>query len=186
MASNQKTNRLVQQTGDQTLIDGLKKHQSSLSSLLIAGTSFNTADLISTLQARIDARNATVKSRAAWQTDVKADRDERAKTKALISGLQQSLHVMFAGSIDTLADFGLKPRKVRVLTPEEKAMATAKAKATRSARHTMGSKQKAKIKGTAPQAAPATPPSPAAAPLAPKQVDTVATGPTPAGTPRQS
>jgi hypothetical protein len=178
--------RIDQQAGDQALIDGLKKHQSTLSSLLIAGTSLKTADLIGTLQARIDARNATVKSRAAWQTDVKAVRDERAKTKALVSGLRQALHVMFAGSIDTLADFGLTPRKVSVLTPEEKALATAKAKATRSARHTMGSKQKAKIKGTAPQAAPAIPPSPAAAPSAPKPVETTAPGPTPGAAPRQS
>jgi hypothetical protein len=50
--------------------------------------------------------------------------------------------VALAGSIDGLADFGLTPRKVRVLTPEKKAIAAAKAKATRAARGTKGSVQK--------------------------------------------
>jgi hypothetical protein len=43
----------------------------------------------------------------------------------------------------------MKPRKAPAArTPEEKIAAAAKAKATRAARHTMGSKQKAKVKGT--------------------------------------
>jgi hypothetical protein len=43
----------------------------------------------------------------------------------------------------SLADFGLNPKKARTpLTIEEKAAAAAKRKATRAARHTMGSKQK--------------------------------------------
>ena len=54
----------------------------------------------------------------------------------------------FAGQVDTLADFGLTARAKHVATPEEKLASTDKAKATRAARHTMGSKQKAAIKGT--------------------------------------
>jgi hypothetical protein len=75
------------------------------------------------------------------------------------------LKVMFAGSIDTLADFGLKAPKVRVpLTPDEKAAAVAKGKATRAARHTMGAKQKKKVSGTVTTivAAPSSAASPAA------------------------
>src|SRR5258708_40314719 len=132
-------NRTQQQTGDQNLIDGLKKHEQTLPSLLIGGTSLKTADIIGILQARINARNAVAPSRATWQTDVKADRDERAKTNAFVSGLRQALQVAFAGSIDTLADFGLKAHKQRTpRTPAEKAVAAAKAQATRAARHTMG------------------------------------------------
>jgi nucleoid DNA-binding protein len=186
MATKSPINRVAQQDADQKLIDGLKKHSQTLPSLMIAGTSHPTAAIIAMVQARIDARNVSVSSRATWQTDVKADHDERAKTKALVSGLRQALLVAFAGSIDGLADFGLKPRKTRTArTPEEKAAAAAKAKATRALRHTMGSKQKAKVKATAPQAAPATPPSPAAAPSAPKPVEPTATGPAPVPTPHQ-
>lgn len=177
-------NRTQQQTADQNLVDGLKKHEQTLSSLVIGGTSLKTADILSILQARITARGGAVSSKATWQTDVKADHDERAKTKTFVSGLRQALQVAFAGSIDALADFGLKARKVRVTTPEQKAAAAAKAKATRAARHTMGSKQKAKVKGTVPQTAPATPPSPAPALTPPKPADLPATGPAPVTTPQ--
>jgi len=177
-------NRTQVQTGDQKLIDGLKKHAPALSSLFIGGASLQTADVIAILQARIDAATAAVSTRATWQTNVKADHDERAKTKTFVSGLRQALQVAFAGQIDALADFGLKPRKVRVTTPEEKTEAAAKAKATRAARHTMGPKQKAQIKGTVP--APATPPEPAPTPpTAPKAAETAATGPVPVATSHQ-
>jgi hypothetical protein len=180
-------NRTQQQTGDQGLITGFKKHEQTITSLVVAGTSYKTADIIGILEARIAARNAAVSSKATWQADVKADHDERAKTKAFVAGLQQAVRVAFGGSIDMLADFGLKPHKTRApRTPAQKAAATAKAKATRAARHTMGSKQKAKVKGTAPQAAPAPAPSPTAAPGAPKPAEPTATGPAPAAAARQS
>jgi hypothetical protein len=79
-------NRTRQQTADQKLIDGLTKHEKALSSLLIGGTSLKTADLIGILQARIDAANTAVSTRATWQTGVRADQDERAKTKTIVSG----------------------------------------------------------------------------------------------------
>jgi hypothetical protein len=189
MATKSTLNRTLQQDGDQKLIDGLNKHGQTIPSLMIAGTSHPTAAIIAVLHERIDSAKTVVSSRATWQTDVKADRDKRAQTKAFVSGLRQALQVAFAGSIDTLADFGLKPRKTRTpRTPEEKAAAAAKAKATRAARHTMGSKQKAKVKGAAPQAAPAPAPSPTVAPSAPKPAEptATATGPAPGTTPRQS
>jgi hypothetical protein len=167
MSTNNTTNRLQQQSSDQNLSEGLTKHLTTLTSFTIGSASYKAADVISSLQERINAADAVDSTRAAWQTAVKANRDERAKTYSLISGVRQTLQVMFAGSIDTLADFGLKPRKIpAVRTPEEKAAAVAKAKATRKARNTMGPKQKAKIKGTVPPTAPATEPA-ATAPTAP-------------------
>jgi hypothetical protein len=71
--------------------------------------------------------------------------DETTADQTLIvglAGLKQALLVAFAGQIDALADFGLTPRKVHVFTPEQRIAAAAKSRATRAARHTMGSKQK--------------------------------------------
>jgi hypothetical protein len=172
MSTKTKSNRGQRQTGDQNLIDGLTKHASTLSSLTFGGTTHPTAVILAVLQARIASANAVLPTRATWQSTVAADRDERTKTQTFVSGLRQALQLAFAGSIDTLADFGLKPRKTPApRTPEQKAAAVAKAKATRAARHTMGSKQKAKVKGTVTQTAPATPPA-APAP-------SVTTGPAP-------
>jgi hypothetical protein len=55
--------------------------------------------------------------------------------------------VAFGSQLDTLVAFGLTARAKHVATSEEKLAATAKAKATRAARHTMGSRQRAAIKG---------------------------------------
>jgi hypothetical protein len=149
MSVNSKASRPSRQVADQKLMDGVNKHETTLPPLLIGGASITPTDIRTTLQARIATANTAVSTRATWQAAVKADIDERAKTQTFVSGLRQALKVAFADSIEALADFGLTPRKVpAVRTPEEKAQATAKAKATRAARHTMGTKQKAQIKGT--------------------------------------
>jgi hypothetical protein len=160
--STNTNNRTTQQLSVQKLIDGLNKHSQTIASLVIGGTSLTTAAIIANLQERLATANAAQSTRATWQNAVKADKDERAKMKTFLSGLRQALSVAFAGSIEALADFGLVARKKPVITPEKKAAATAKAKATREARHTMGKNQKAAIKGTVSPTAPAT-----AAPTAP-------------------
>ena len=108
-------------------------------------------------------------ARAAWQTAVQADRALEDKTKPFVAALRGSLLASFAGNIDALAKFGLLPRQKPVTTPEVKVAAAAKAKATRAARHTMGPKEKAKIKGTVTPTAPATssPTAPAPSPTQP-------------------
>jgi hypothetical protein len=160
-------NRTFQQAADQKLSDGLAKHASSIASIVVSNTPYKPADLISTVETRITAADTTQSTRATWQSAVQAERDARARTQALVSGLKQTLQVMFAGSVDTLADFGLTPRKTRVISPETKVLAAAKARATRAARHTMGKNQKKDIKGviSTPATAPSTAPAPMPVPV---------------------
>jgi hypothetical protein len=173
-----KSNRSAGTAAEQKLVDGLNKHAATIPSIVIAGASMTTKDIVATLQSRIDSANAALSTRATWQTAVQADQTERDKTKTFVSGLKQALLVAFAGQIDTLADFGLTGRKARVVSPEEKVAAAAKAKATRAARHTMGKVQKAAIKGTVAPTAPAT-----AAPSAPTPIPTPPAAPAPAPLP---
>jgi hypothetical protein len=168
--TNSKSNKEQLQASDQSLVTGLQKHAATIPTLLIAGTAVPTTSLISTLQSRMVARTNTALARAAFQAAVQAEQDEGTQSKAVVSGTKQALKVMFAGQIQELADFGLKAPKARTpLTPEQKVVVAAKAKATRLARHTVGPKAKAKITGataaavTAPSPAPAAPP--AAAPV---------------------
>jgi hypothetical protein len=65
----------------------------------------------------------------------------------------------FGNQADVLADFGLALPKARATKLETKVQAVVKGKATRQARHTMGKKQKASVKGT-PNGTPATQPTP--------------------------
>jgi hypothetical protein len=150
----------------QKLITGLTKHDPTLTPLIIGGKTYKTADLITTLQSLVNAANAVVTTRASWQNAVKANHDQQAQTKGLVSGLRQALLVAFAGSIDNLSDFGLVPHKAPVVSPETKVAAAKKSLATRAARHTLGKKQKAAIKGTVTPAVASGAPAPVAAPTA--------------------
>jgi hypothetical protein len=182
-----KKNRIDQNVADQLLIDGINKNAPTIQSIAIGGVSETTKDIVATLQSRIDSANAVSSSRATWQAAVQADRANHDKTRAYVSGLRQALLVAFAGKVDTLAQFGLTGRKTPVVSPDELVARTAQALATRKARHTMGKKQKAEIKGTVAPAAPAieappaptpipTPPAaPAPAPVSPATVQTAPT-----------
>jgi hypothetical protein len=173
-----KKNRIDQNAADQKLIDGLTKHAATIPSLVIAGATVANKDIVTTLQARIAARGNAASTRATWRAAVKGEKDENTSSRALVSGVKQALQVMFAGQIEALGDFGMTPRKTRApIPPTAKVASAEKAKATRAARHTMGSKQKAKITGenptgaTAPVVSPATPPLPAP-PIAPSPATT--------------
>jgi hypothetical protein len=193
-----KNNRADQTVADQNLIDGLTKHASTITSIMIGGASLTTKNIIAKLQTRIDDATTVVTTRATWQAAVKAEKDGRVGTRTFVSGLKQALLVAFAGQVDALADFGLTPRKPRVLTPQQKTAATAKAKATRAARHTMGKVQKSKVTGATHPVAPLPPvpgvvptsnagPSPAPAPVvAPATPVAPAAAAAPAAAPGQS
>ncbi len=177
-----KKNRNAQVIADQRLIDGFNKHATSMPNMMIGGVSKPTKDIVATLQSRIDSAKAALSIRATWQTTIQADHSLRDTTKTFVSGVKQCLLVAFAGHLDTLADFGLTARATHVPTPEENIARTAKAKATRAARHTMGSKQKAAIKGTVTPTVPAIvgSPAPTPTPVTPVPALPIAVTPPPA------
>jgi hypothetical protein len=148
---------------DQLLISGIQKHFAS-GSIILNGTSYTGPALVSAVQARLSAVNATIAAKATWQAAVKAEDEELLTSQSFLNALRKSLYTMFT-DINDLADFGLKPHKKPALTPAERVVAAAKAKATREARHTMGAVQKKAIKGTA--APPATGASSGSSPVTP-------------------
>jgi len=158
------SNRVNQQDRilrDQKMIEGIKKHLKS-ASIVVAGKTYTSDEVVAALQARVDAANAIAPAKAAWQDLVNTATTQTEQSKSLVSGLRQTVKVMFGQTAETLADFGIpapKPRKV--LTSEEKVAAAAKAAATRAARHTMGKVQKAKVKGSAPSTSSSGPAQPA-------------------------
>lgn len=162
------------------LIAGLQKHEQELAPFVIADKQYTVAEVIAALQTRYNATQTVITTKASWQAAVKTDHEGRASGQVFLSGVRQTLLAAYAGSVSKLADFGLVGRKPRVVSPETKVATTAKIKATRAARHTMGTKQKAQIHGTvsatSPETSPvASVPTPGAAPPAP----TVPTAPQP-------
>jgi hypothetical protein len=74
-------------------------------------------------------------------------KDASAADHRLYSQLKDALIAFFGRGSPLLAQFGVKTRgSRRALTPEQKVLRAAKARATRAARHTMGVRQKAAVK----------------------------------------
>jgi hypothetical protein len=142
-----KVNRTNQQLADQTLLAGIQGNPQSFPLLVVGGKTVTVADAIAVLQARVDATNRVATTRAAWQEAMKAEEDERADTRAVVTGVRRGLQAAFDDSPETLGKYGLKPRKAPAVPVHVRVAAAAKAKATRAARHTMGSKQKQAVKG---------------------------------------
>jgi hypothetical protein len=158
-----KPNRTLEIAADQKLIDGFNKHSALISSLMIQGAVQPAQTITGTLQKRIDASNKTLTSKATWTLAVESEKSTRETTATFVAAVRQGLLLFLAGQTDVLADFGLTARAKPAFTPEELLARAAKAKATRAARHTLGPKQKAAIKGAVTPTAPATT-VPAAAP----------------------
>lgn len=134
---------------------GLAKHYAS-TNLVLAGTSFTPAGLQAFLQADVDAITASTAARANWLQAVKGEEDTNSSTDPVLRAIEAQVKAQYGESQNagsTLADFGYSPRKPVVLTAEQLAAKAAKLRATRAARGTMGSRQKAKVKGTLPATA---------------------------------
>jgi hypothetical protein len=170
--TNSKQDRLH---SDKLLVDGYRKHLSGAGALVVGGASHAPADIDADLQARVDARNAVTLARAALSGVVTADEATQQRTALIAEAVRQTALIRFAGQPDVLAEFGLKPKKVRrPLTAEQALDAVNKRRQTRKARKTLGKRQKAQVHGDPAPAAPAgtapapTPaPAPTAAPAAP-------------------
>jgi hypothetical protein len=142
--SNNRTNLLA---SDQSMIVGVQKLLAQIGSLPVGSQKVTPADIVKIFQERIATGQAAITADAARKSAVKADRDKRRETAAFVSSVKRIVQGMFS-SPEELAAFGLQARKAGKKTVTTKATALAKSKATRTARNTMGTKQKKKVKGT--------------------------------------
>jgi hypothetical protein len=134
---------------DLQLLQGADKHLKKDWILYVAGKKYVASDIVTLLESRLDAAQETTLAKAAWHK-VRAHEETLLQESAqAVAAFRQNMLAMFADSPDALADFGLTQRKApRALTPAELVEKAAKAKATRAARHTMGSRQKKAIQGS--------------------------------------
>jgi hypothetical protein len=156
------------------ILPGMQKHFPTASTVLTFGGGTTVAQATSNLEALIGNRTAVLAAKAA---STKAVATENAQMPALIAflhALEAFIRGNFAADATALADFSLEPPKARVpMTAEQKAIAKAKADATRKARGTASAKQKKAIKGNVSATLVVTPAAPAtvtpepAAPAAP-------------------
>lgn len=148
------TNRPTTQARDAQIISGIQKNLQHVSSLPIGGTTLTPDALVKLVQSHIDSMNVVASSQATWHSQVVSNKALSTQLTPILRGLRQYVIGAYGETNPVLADFGFTAPKKRVLTPEQKAAAAVKAKATRAARHTMGKVQKKSVKGTAPAITP--------------------------------
>jgi hypothetical protein len=147
MSTNSKS---AQQNPDAMLIAGLQKNTPNLA-LILASQQQSLAQVVAVLQGRVDDDQTVRTAKAAYDTAVQTRNTNLAATQTYVHDVRQAVKAMFSNSPQTLADFGMVPNKPRTpLTVGQKVLAAAKAKATRTARGTLGKNQKAKISGSVP------------------------------------
>jgi len=158
------------QAHDAQVIVGIQKHLLTVPSLPLAGSTYTPADLVKLVQSRIDSAGAVATAGASWHATVAAHDALGTKLTPILRGLRQYVLNVFGETSPVLADFGFTAPKKRVLTPDEKAAAAVKAKATRKARNTMGKVQKKNVKGTVTAIVASSDASKASQPVAPAPV----------------
>ena len=172
----------------QALVAGLQK-QLPNGSFTLVSTVYTTAALVTALQGLIAALTGVDTAQAGAKAALVIWEAEDAKLGQIILALKRTLLSMYANAPDTLAVFGLKPRKAPgPRTAAQRAVTAAKAAATRAARGTTGSKKKLAVTGnvTGVTITPTTEPGPvptATAPAAPAPVNTTQATTSPTVTP---
>jgi hypothetical protein len=131
------------------LVAGTQKYFSSVPQLTFGdGSIFTPAQVEAQLLALATLRTDVNDAKTVMEAKLSA---ERAKAPALLVFMREYVSFVmgtFGKSPETLAAFGLKPKKApKPLTADQLAAKAAKAKATRKARGTVGKKKKLAIQG---------------------------------------
>ncbi len=167
---------------DAKLKSGTQTHLTGVSSLKIDGTDYTVPEIEQRIDARIALLDKATQARADLKTAVQAEKLDRPNFGQFEAGFTSIILGMFRNDPKTLSDFDIKQRKTAKTKVATKAKAVDQAIATRKARHTMGKKEKAKIKGTVGPTPPEpAPPSPASPPAAPAPVAAPSATPAPVG-----
>jgi hypothetical protein len=146
--ANPKPSQLVTDTDLQS---GIQKNQATMPTVTIRGQNITPAAALVTVTSRVNAGNAFVTARGGYLQAAQANRNVIAQTKEFVADYKAALKLAYKDDAATLAQFGMVPdKKPAPRTVETKVVAVAKGASTRTQRHTMGPKAKAKVKGPVP------------------------------------
>jgi hypothetical protein len=136
-----------------TMIAGILAHFSTVKELTFGGASHAPPAVAQTFQDLLDLDAAFVTAKTKAHDALVAKRAKVLAVRVLLKQLTQWLLATYTDA-SFLADFGLVPRKTATpLKAQALVTKVARNRATRTARHTMGKKQKKDIKGSVAQPA---------------------------------
>jgi len=136
-------------------------------SLPVNGKLVKAADLAKAFDDASEAEKKVVRLRAQYLAAVEEARAAESKVQPMIQPIKGFVQNTFGAQSDISASFGFSPRKVAHVDAETRAQAVLKLRATRKARGTMGSRQKAEVHGSLETPAPAPAPSEPVVPASP-------------------
>jgi hypothetical protein len=136
---------------NQKIIAALGSQLKTNATITLGGEVYKAKDLQQQLQAEVDAAATTQSAKTAWQQAVLAETKAATQAASLRKTLRAYLIGTYGAKSATVAEFGYTPKEPTV-DVATKAAAIKKRAATRTARGTMGSRQKRGIKGTVPAA----------------------------------
>jgi hypothetical protein len=132
-----------------TRVSGIKKYiTNSKTEIPVAGKMLKTPQVSAVFQNSIDTRGAVATKRAELKAAQKARDEAEAERVVTDEALKGYVTNVFGVDSTEAHDLGYAPKKVAEKSVDTKQQAIVRNKATREARHTMGPKQRAKIKGT--------------------------------------
>jgi hypothetical protein len=132
----------------QAIIAGTQKHFPN-GSFTLGNTAYTTATLTQALKSLANGLSALSAAHVGVKDAGQTVKGLQATVGPVLRTYQRYLLATFASAPLQLADFGMQPTKVRApLNTEQRAVATAKLRSTRSARGTTGKKQKLAVKGS--------------------------------------
>jgi hypothetical protein len=129
------------------LIAGTDQTFVGTGTVMLLGTPLTQAEIAAKLQSVVDLRADAEAARATLKAKLVVEANEMPALRAFMGAYVSHLRAAYGTSPDVLATFGLSTKARARLTVDAKVGAVAKSKATRLARHTMGSRQKMAIKG---------------------------------------
>ena len=162
------TNKATRQNANRKIVTAIQKYLSA--AVTLKGVNYSPSQLAKVFQDGIDIEDASDAARKQYATAVAAEKENRKTLSGVETALRNQIAATYGETSTEFADFGFTPRKVRTVNVATKAEAVQKRKATRAARHTMGSREKLKVTG-------ATAPGASATPAAPVLLQPVSPGP---------
>jgi hypothetical protein len=129
------------------LIAGADKHLTGAAQVTFMGSSYTAPQIAAKLQSLVTLRSDVDAAKATAKAKLAAETADMPALRTFMSALVAYVKVVYGNSPDVLADFGIHPKARAPVSAEAKAAAAVKRKATRAARHTMGTQQKKGITG---------------------------------------
>jgi len=129
---------------NRALATGVLKHWMSSGPIWLARRRYEHAEVIARLQSLTQAHDTTSAEYAAWRAQVAKERALEKELAAFVRAVTN--RALAVHDMKALADFGIRYSKPGPKKLQSKAAMVEKARTTRIDRHTMGKRQKQKLR----------------------------------------